>query len=39
LVSATSIARRLARASAIARCSTFSELARHMLTLMPYFFP
>src|SRR5712664_500598 len=38
LVSSTSTAKRLARASVTARCSTFSELVRNMLTLMPYFF-
>src|SRR3989449_803360 len=38
LVSTTSTVLRLARASATARCSTFSELARQTLTLTPYFF-
>src|SRR6266508_3758410 len=38
LVSTMSTVLRLARASATARCSTFSELARHTLTFTAYFF-
>ncbi len=38
LVSITSTAKRRAFASVSARCTTFSESARHSSTLMPVFF-
>jgi hypothetical protein len=37
-VSTTSTSKRPPRASVSTRCATFSPLARHRLTLMPYFF-